>query len=145
MNHFSKRSKKNLSSCHEDIRIVLNEVIKEYDFSVLHGHRTIDEQMELFKQGREFKDGVWVVDPKKVVTYKDGTINKSKHNEYPSVAVDIAPYPIDWEDENRFLILSDEILRTAMFLFNDGKISHRMIWGGNWKMKDLLHFELANV
>jgi len=53
-------------------------------------HRTPNEQFELYKEGRAFKNGKWVVvDKKKVVTGKDGFNNKSRHNYLPASGVDI--------------------------------------------------------
>lgn len=56
-------------------------------------HRTPEEQMEEFKKGRAFDETTkeWkVVDRRKKVTNCDGIIKVSKHNRYPSDAVDIA-------------------------------------------------------
>jgi hypothetical protein len=53
-------------------------------------HRTPNEQFELYKEGRAFKDGMRVGgDKKKVVTGKDGFNNKSRHNYLPASGVDI--------------------------------------------------------
>ena len=70
----------------------------------------------------------------------------SKHNSLPSVAVDIAPYPIDWEDTERFIQLSGAILQIAKQNGLD------LRWGGDWNrdgrmtdesFRDLLHFEMV--
>ncbi len=86
MYKFGKTSSHRLSNCHKDIILVLNEAIKltDIDFGVSCGYRSIDEQQELYKQGRN-KAGV-------IVTYVDGVKIKSKHNNLPSLAVDIYAY-----------------------------------------------------
>lgn len=54
-------------------------------------HRPPEEQEVLFKQGREWLYGKWVIkDKAKVVTYKDGTDLPSRHNLYPAEAFDVA-------------------------------------------------------
>lgn len=56
----------------------------------------------------------------------------SRHNSTPSMAVDIAPYPIDWADERAFWVLRGYVLATAATL----RVALRVIsWDGP-------HFEL---
>lgn len=38
---------------------------------------------------------------------------RSKHNSMPSLAVDIAPYPVDWQDRDAFLVLRGFVLARA--------------------------------
>ncbi len=128
-----------LSHCDDRIIKLMNEVIKRIDFTVISGHRTPSEQFALFEKGRQFIDGNWiVVDRKKVVTNRDGTHNKSKHNELPSMAIDIAPYPIDWQDLTRFIELSKVVKEEAE------KLGIRITWGGDWKtFKDYPHYQIG--
>ena len=113
MAEFGKRSKDNLSTAHEKLQRVMNRAIKKYDFTVIYGHRSPSEQFELFKKGRELQsDGTW----KKVgsvVTNIDGKSKKSKHNYLPSLAVDVAPYPIDWNNIQRFKDMAKIIIESA--------------------------------
>jgi len=75
-----------------------------------------------------------------------------KHNTTPSMAADIAPYPIDWEDSGRFYFFAGYVSCVAVKLFAEGKITHRVRWGGDWdsdrhmddqSFDDLVHFELV--
>ena len=138
MYKFSKRSKDNLSTADEQLQKLFNEVIKETDCTVIYGHRTPEEQFELFKNGREKVDGGWtVVDKSKVVTNLDGTTKKSKHNYFPSKAVDVVPYPLDWKDINSFKLLASVVKRKALELGIDVE------WGGDWKsLKDYPHWQV---
>ena len=63
------------------------------------------------------------------------------------MAVDIAPYEIDWENAKRFYLLAGMMFQAA----NDLGIKIR--WGGDWDMDwdhadqrfiDLPHFELVD-
>lgn len=120
MAKFSRRSLERLSTCHPDLQHIAHEAIKEIDFTVLCGHRTEEEQQQCFDNR----------------TSKLKWPN-SKHNSLPSRAMDLAPYPLDWEDEEAFEALADVILRVADELEID------IVWGGEWKMRDLPHFELT--
>lgn len=135
---FSKRSKDNLVTADEKLQLLFNEVIKEIDCTVIYGHRTPEEQFELFKKGRTRVDGWWTVtDKSKVVTNLDGTTKKSRHNYYPSKAVDVVPYPLDWNDIDSFKLLASVVKRKALELGIDVE------WGGDWKsFKDYPHWQI---
>jgi len=72
---------------------------------------------------------------------------KSKHNSLPSLAVDIAPYPINWKNESDFYYLGGFVKALAITMNIDIR------WGGDWnrnhkpsdeKFRDLVHFEIIN-
>jgi peptidoglycan L-alanyl-D-glutamate endopeptidase CwlK len=140
---FGKASKDKLATCHEDLQTVLNEVIKYFDFTVTYGTRTVAEQQALYAQGRTTKGDI--------VTWVDGVKKKSNHNYLPSRAVDIAPYPINWKDRESFVYLAGYVMATADRLYAEGKIKHKIRWGGDWnqndrtndeKQTDTPHFEI---
>lgn len=147
MPSFSKKSLSNLYTCHNDIIAVCNEAIIVTDFSVLQGHRPQEEQFELFKKGREYVGGKWVIrNPNLVVTYKDGFEKRGYHNADPSDAVDLAPYPIDWKDIKRFYYLAGAFIAVAYRLRVQGIISSVFTWGGHWKnFKDYPHFQRKDL
>ena len=87
---FGERSIYELSSCDPRLQEVMNEVIKIMDFSVLCGNRSKEDQNEAYENGTS------------KLKYP-----RSNHNSMPSMAVDIAPYPIDWKNKERFIILSN--------------------------------------
>lgn len=126
MPKFSKRSNDRLDSCHPDLQRLFRTVIMVTDCTVLEGHRSLARQAELLASGKS-------------------KVRRSKHNERPSLAVDVAPYPIDWEDTERFVAFGEMVIETAKQL----GISLR--WGGDWDgdgdrsdqtFDDLVHFEL---
>ena len=139
MYKFSKRSKDNLASVSINLQKLFNEVIKEIDCTVICGHRSPEEQFELYKKGRVNKDFKWiVVDKAKVVTNIDGRAKKSNHNYLPSRAVDVVPYPLDWNDITAFKKLGEVVKRKAK------ELGIKISWGGDWQsLKDYPHFEEA--
>lgn len=128
MPFFGPESQAQLATVHPDLVKICQEVIKYYDFSVLEGHRSGERQDELFRQNKSTKRA-----------------GESKHNSTPSRAVDVAPYPIDWDDRRRFFLLA------GMFFQAAHNFGLRIRWGGDWngnwdhkdqKFHDLPHFEL---
>ena len=86
--------------------------ISEVDFSVLEGVRTLERQRELYAQGRTA--------PGKIVTWT----MKSKHID--GNAVDLVPYPLDWNDLSKF-----DKIRKAMFqAAKEQGVNLR--WGADW-------------
>jgi len=129
MSEFSEASKKALSSAHPKLRELFNEVAKTVDCTVICGTRSQEEQDKAFAMG------------KSKVQYPN-----SKHNAYPSLAVDVAPWPIDWNDEKRFYYFAGYVRATAERL--GMKIRYGGDWNGNFDLKDqnffdLDHFELV--
>tara|TARA_B100000519_G_scaffold71810_1_gene61789 strand:+ start:1339 stop:1734 length:396 start_codon:yes stop_codon:yes gene_type:complete len=130
MASFGKSSKKRLATCHEDLQKVFNEVIKYVDCSVLEGHRSEERQNKLFEEG------------KTKVKYPKG-----RHNSSPSLAVDVTPYPVDWDDRERQTLFAGFVLGIAR------SMDIRLRWGGDWDMDfevmdnrfdDFPHFELRS-
>lgn len=128
MPKFSQRSKDKLETCCPEIRMVMKEVIKHWDCTILEGHRDEETQNEYFRTGRS-----------KV------QFPNSKHNKIPSDAIDVVPYPIDWEDIERFRAFGGFVLGVAAAL------GVKLRWGGDWdgdksfkdqNFNDLPHFEV---
>ncbi|MGL6121218.1 MAG: M15 family metallopeptidase, partial [Fusobacteriaceae bacterium] len=119
-----------------DLRLIylLNYALATYsrDFSILEGERSTARQQTLYQQGRMISGAI--------VTNCDGIIRKSKHqiNEIGKViAVDLLPHPFTgWKDTESFEHLANHIKRCA------DKFKVKIVWGEDWKMKDMPHFEL---
>lgn len=151
MPHFSKTSLDKIATCHDDLQVIFKEVIRHFDCTVLYGHRTVDEQQQLYKIGRKLEAGKWIKTGG-VVTNCDGIKVKSKHNSYPSVAIDVVPYPINWTDVNRMRYFAGFVLGIAQSLYSQGKITHELRSGLDWdrdtelrdtRFQDAPHFELV--
>lgn len=126
MPSFGQKSQSILATCHPDLQDICNEVIKHYDFSVLEGHRSNSRQDELFRQGKSKLQA-----------------GESKHNNSPSLAVDIAPYPIDWEDTRRFYFLCGMIKQAAGELGIEVRMG--CDWDGDGSFSDQSFHDLPHV
>lgn len=103
-------------------------------------YRTPERQFELFKQGRSNKGTLsqpdWqVANPSKIVTNCDGLIKISKHNLYPSQALDY--FVIDLKTKKAIWIRE--------FYKDIGPIAKTcgLIWGGDWALDDYPHVEVG--
>lgn len=141
-----------LATCDERLQRLFNRVILGYDCSILCGHRGEEEQTEAFES------------KKSKVQWPD-----SKHNLFPSLAVDAAPYPIVWPETlkmlNRFKEGRGTIVQVMMVIKDLARFYHfagyvlgiaeemgiPLRWGGDWDgdkdfkdqaFDDLPHFEL---
>lgn len=128
MPKFSKISRQRLNTCDPRLIQICEAAIKRMDFAVICGHRDKKAQDEAFKGG-----------------FSKLKFPRSKHNKMPSLAVDLAPFPIDWKDIGRFIALADIVLDEAK------KAGVKIRWGADWnrngkwqdeKFRDWPHFEI---
>ena len=131
MPRFSKKSLSKLETCDKRLQDLFLRVVKKFDCTIIEGHRSKDRQNKLFKEG------------KSKLKYPKG-----KHNAIPSRAVDVAPYPIDWNDRERFTYFAGYVLGIAY------QMGLKIRWGGDWDMDtqvkdnnfdDLPHFEIRDA
>lgn len=93
----SKMSKERLETCDERLITIVSDVLKVMDITVLCGHRGKEEQEKAFSEGKS-----------------RAHFGQSYHNATPSLAVDIAPYPINWDvNDPRWNIMCDLVLYIA--------------------------------
>ena len=122
-NHFSSHSLKQLRTCDPALCEIMQRAIKEYDFSLLCGYRNEADQNAAYDEGHTRLK--WP---------------HSKHNSYPSRAVDVAPYPTLYSDPVKFVELSKIIKRIA------DELMVAIVWGGDWaKFQDMPHWELVDI
>ena len=157
MPQFGPSSKRKLLTCHVILQELCQRVVEHRDITILIGHRNEAEQTAAFTKGASTKQ--WP---------------KSKHNGHPSMAVDVAPYPIpegwgdlegqtpkardlEWKERVKFY----EVV--ALFRFAWSQLcddfpeitkQHKLRFGADWdgdgdyrdqKFDDLPHIELIEV
>lgn len=123
MNPLNEISMKRLSQCHDILQNLFSQVSRLTSIAILCGHRDKDEQETAFNLGNSKLH-----------------FPQSKHNQYPSLAVDVAPYPIDWQDIKRFQTLAELVRQVA----SDQYVEDNIEWGGDWKMRDYPHWEIKS-
>jgi len=125
---FSRTSLSRLRTTHPQLQRLFERVVLNYDCTVLEGHRGEEAQNRAYDEGRS------------KLRWPDG-----KHNTYPSPAVDIAPYPIDWQNLKRFYDFAGFVRGVSACM------GIPIRWGGDWdrdydlddqRFNDLVHFEL---
>ncbi len=125
MPKFSHKSLANLATADKRLQDLFNEVVKHYDCTILCGTRSKEDQEAAFKKG-------WT------------TLHfpHSKHNALPSRAVDVAPYPINWNDLHRFYHFGGYVRGIAQ------KMGISIRWGGDWNgnfdLKDQNFYDLPH-
>lgn len=130
MYSFSNSSKLKLLQADDRLQLIAFEAIELIDFTVLETLRTPERQKELFDEG------------------KTKTMN-SKHLIKPkSKAIDVVPYPINWDYLPSFYYLAGVWMSIA------GRHNINLRWGGNWRkdnnfkdndFMDLVHFEIVGA
>lgn len=136
MPKFSPESFTKLSTCHLDLQALFFEVIKSFDCTILEGYRNQEDQEQAFASGHtklHFPLG--------------------KHNHQPSMAVDVTPYPVDFNNSKTAYWFAGYVMGIAQRLKDEGKMTHAIRWGGAWNgveefnkpgmLNDLVHFELV--
>ncbi len=131
MPSFSRGSKQRLSTCNDRLQELFNDVVRTFDCTIVEGFRGEKKQNEYFKLG------------KSKIRFPHG-----KHNRYPSMAIDVAPYlngAISW-DFRHCLYFAGFVKGVAE------KHGIKIRWGGDWdndnetmtdqSFQDLVHFEI---
>ena len=126
MPRFGRRSKQRLKGVDAKLVNVANELIKLMDVTVIEGLRSQKRQDELVSQGK----------------------SKTKFGKHvQGKALDLAPYPIDWKDRERFHYMGGLSRGIGHML------GVKIRWGGDWdsdgeikdnNFDDLVHIEIRN-
>ena len=124
MYKFGKRSRERLRGVDSRLVNVLNELIKMMDVTIIEGLRSAERQKELLAKGAT-------------------KVKYSKHME--GKAVDLAPYPIDWENRDGFYYMGGMIRGISK------QMGINIRFGGDWdsdgdtkdnSFDDLVHVEI---
>ena len=143
MPSFSRKSMSKLRSCDYRLQELFLNVVKEYDCTIIQGHRTKEEQDEYYNNKRSKVQ--WP---------------NSKHNHSPSLAADVAPWvngSIPWPQipkDSKFIHDTAQFYHFAGFVLSRANsLGIDVRWGGDWdsdhnfsdqKFDDLVHFEIVD-
>lgn len=123
MYKWGKTSKDRLATCDKRLQDLANLMLErsEFDLTITCGYRTEEEQNEACRKGNSC-----------------AKFGQSKHNFFPSRAIDICPYPIKWDSNDpRWMNMALNAMWCA------GKLGIEITWGGSFKsITDKPHFEL---
>jgi peptidoglycan L-alanyl-D-glutamate endopeptidase CwlK len=116
---FSQRSWSNIVETHEDLQLLSKCALQHspVDFVVIDGLRTEEEHRINVANGRSW-------------------IKRSRHQD--GMAIDFAAYvngAITYEPSPYYKI-------AAAFFYCSEKHNVPIVWGGDWRVKDLMHVEL---
>jgi peptidoglycan L-alanyl-D-glutamate endopeptidase CwlK len=124
MPKFGKRSREKMRGVDSRLINVMNELIKLMDVTIIEGLRTKERQEELVAKGAS-------------------KTKFSKHIE--GKALDLSPYPIDWENRDGFYYMGGMIRGIAQ------QLGYDIRYGGDWdsdgqtkdnNFDDLVHIEI---
>lgn len=115
MPKFSNESLLVIPQLHHHLQAVMFSAIEYIDFKLICGYRSKEAQDLAFEKGFS------------TLKFPD-----SKHNKFPSLAVDVVPFHkqaphIRWTDEKSFYLLAGYIKACA------DTLNIRIRWGGNWQ------------
>lgn len=110
---FSENSKTKLSQCCPELQMLFSTVIRYYDCTILCGHRNQQDQDEMFRTGKSKLQ--WP---------------ESRHNDFPSSAVDVVPYPINWSMEPKNLARYYHFAGFVKAIAQT--MGYKVRWGGDW-------------
>lgn len=136
MPYFESTSKERLRTCRPELQVVFNSVIKHFDCSIICGYRNKEEQDKAFYSRPQLSKAKWLESP---------------HNYNKSFAVDVVPWPSQYEDIDCMIYFAGFVKGVAL--------SHgiKLRWGGDWdgdhivgrrdpdeSLFDSPHFEMKN-
>jgi peptidoglycan L-alanyl-D-glutamate endopeptidase CwlK len=142
MYKLSMAGKERYETLHPDLQKIIDRGLEYFDITLLCAHRVEDEQNEAFKN--KLSKVQWP---------------NSKHNSFPSEAMDVAPYftelkNVDWTDIEAIAFMCGALTLIANQLLKEGEISCTLRWGGDWdgdgrtkdqKFMDYVHLERVPI
>lgn len=108
-----------LATCDVDLQTLVIKVAEQTPLMVVVGHRSKALQNQAVEMG--VSQIYWP---------------NSKHNAKPSLAIDLAPLPLDWKNIRHFFELAAHVWAESL------KNNVPVIWGGSFSFGDYGHFEL---
>lgn len=151
MPRFGERSKAKLVTCHPHLRLVLNEAIERWDFTIIYGFRGEAEQNEAFATGNSTKR--WPESlHNHVATQEDVDAGFASNVGAPlSLGVDLAPWHpeephILWEKTEEFYLLAGRIQGISEMILPKGwYLRAGADWDGDGYVTDQTFHDLGHL
>lgn len=125
MSELTERDLTRLATCHINLQKVVTKVSRQTPLMVVCGFRPEEKQNEAFKNN--FSQVKW----------PNSKHNNMQHDKIPySLAVDLAPLPLNWHNIRHFYELA------AYMWAESTKDGVRLRWGGSFSFGDYGHYEL---
>ena len=131
---YSQRSLQRLQTCDSDLQLLFLEALADpecpSDITIVEGHRSEERQNQMVAEGKSQLR--WP---------------RSRHNSFPSLAVDAAPYipaagGLSW-DWQHYHPLAAHIKAVWSRLQAEGKVHGTLTWGGDWSsFPDAPHWQI---
>lgn len=132
MNKWGNRSLQVRATLDKRLKKVCDELLTHMDVSLISGHRGQHEQDTLYREGKSKLQ-----------------FPQSKHNRYPSLAVDMQPYPYPEKEVELWAALG---YMAGMAKIIGERYGVELRWGGDWDQDgdltdndfdDLFHLEIV--
>ncbi|MDS7929608.1 M15 family metallopeptidase [Acinetobacter sp. V102_4] len=140
----SKLSLSRLEGVHPKLVAIVKRAIQitQQDFMVVEGVRSKEQCYINYGKGRTVAECQVKGVPAKYAQPKLSKVtwlnNPLSSLHVSGRAVDLVPYPVDWNDLSKFKVISVAMKQAAK------ELGVTMDWGGDWKStKDYPHFELV--
>ena len=131
MPKLGKRSLSRLKGVDPRLQTLCHAVVKDLDITIIEGLRSLETQKKYVKEG------------------KSKTL---KSKQLKGRAIDVSPYPVDWDNDARFYFMCGMFkayalamgikVRLGLDWDGDGKFGTRGKYTGKETFKDLVHIEL---
>ena len=138
----SKRSLASLEGVDARLVSVAKRAIQitKQDFVIIEGLRTREQMMINYGKGRTAAQLAKFGIPASYAKPKEAKVtwlnNPFASNHASGKAIDVVPYPVDWNDIGKFRTIADAFKQAAR------ELGVSMVWGGDWTKKDYPHFEV---
>lgn len=132
MPKFGKKSLERRAMLCKDLRALVDEVIKYYDFSIVCSHRGQEEQERAFNAGNS-----------------KAHFGQSAHNYNPSFAFDFTPWPCPTKHVKGVVQIDSDSKEwdkaISVFKNTANRLGIEITCGADFKtLKDLMHIEIAD-
>lgn len=131
MPKFGKKSKELRQYLCKDLKRLVDEVIKEYDFSIVETVRDRTAQENAFE-----------------LKVSRAHYGESAHNYHPAFAFDFTPYPCPRKQDRGIVVIDSDSpeWEKAINIFKKiaKSLKIRITCGADWTFKDKMHIELSD-